>query len=225
MAVDWRLAGQPVNVMESLMVLGQAQDRAAQQQQAQAEAARQAQFQQQLGSAIDPATGNVNASAARLAYINSGNAEGALKFGRDQQTDFANRRKQAAEPVAMAAMEILRLPPEQQAQAFNGYIDQFSQSNPDAEQFRNIPPAQLPQFLKGLLAETGYLDDFMKANEPKEFNIGPGEGRYRMGPNGVETVIAPNTGGGQFGDAVAPPAGFVLDDGGPVSQAPGNFRR
>lgn len=213
MSVNWNM-GQPVNVMQSLQLLGASQDRARQQQQMEAqeqarlaEAARQAQFQQQLGGAIDPVTGNVNSQAARLAYINSGNAEGALKFGRDQQTDFASRRKQAAEPVAMAAMEILKLPPESQHQAFLGYIDQFSQSNPDAGQFRNIAPEQLPQFLKGLLAETGYLDDFMKANEPKEFNIGPGEGRYRMGPNGVETIIAPNAGEGEFGaPAGVPPS-------------------
>ena len=67
MPLDYGLLGRPVNVMESLQVLGQSQERAKQQQAQESEMQRNALFQQQLGGAIDPMTGNVNAGAARLA--------------------------------------------------------------------------------------------------------------------------------------------------------------
>ncbi len=218
--VDWSLRPRPINVLETLASLGAGQEQARMQQQREAEMAqiqKQQMFQQQLGAAIDPVTGRVNEGAARLAYIGSGNAEGALKFTQDRSTDFAKRRKEVAEPIAQTAWKVLEMPPEQQAAAFYNYVDQFAQTNPAAAQFRDVPPDKIPQFLEAMLAEVGWLDDFQRDNEEKPFNVGPEDGRYIMDPTqpgGVRTIIAPNSGQGQFGEPVdtstAPQVGAVV---------------
>ena len=173
MPLDYGLLGRPVNVMESLQALGQSQECAKQQQVQELKLKREELFQQQLGGAIDPMTGNVNASAARLAYMNAGNAEGALKFGRDQQTDFANRRKATAEPFAMAAWDVLQKPPEEQAMAWDAYVDQFAQQHGEAAmQFKG---QFSPELAKAFLAETGHLDDFMKDQKPEFRNVAYGD--------------------------------------------------
>lgn len=206
MAVNWGLLGQPVNVLESLQVLGASQDRARLEQEREADrqnalmkAAQEQQFQQQLGGAINPQTGQIDSAAARMAYLNKGDAVGAIQFGRDQTTDFATRRKQVAEPFAQAAMETLNLPDDQIAAAVSGYLDEFERVNPDAGQFRQVtlrPPAEIRQFLKGILAETGYLDDYMKANEPKSMVI-PDGGEIGFVQNGrrIDEPPAQSTGG------------------------------
>lgn len=164
MPLDYSLAGRPVNVMESLQALGQSQDRARLLQERGDQMARQSKFQHDLGGAINLSTGQVDNSAARLAYLNAGDAEGAMKLGQTQSADFAARRKQTAEPFAQAAWDVLQRDPSEQAGAWDQYVDQFAQVHPEAAQFKG---QYSPELAKAFLAETGHLDDYMKENAPK----------------------------------------------------------
>jgi hypothetical protein len=188
MPIDWNLAPKPVNVLESLQALGQSQDRArlvqereAQMQQQQAEKSRLLQFNQQLGATINPQTGAVDSTAARMAYLGAGDPQGAIKFGRDQQTDFAAGRKAQAEPFAMAAWDVLQHPPEQQGQAWDAYVDQFAQQHPEtAQQIMQFKGQYSPELAKAFLAETGHLDDFMKDQKPEYRNVSYDDNVYDM---------------------------------------------
>jgi hypothetical protein len=161
MTVDYNLLGKPINVMESLQMLGAGQERARTEQARQTEMDKQQQFQESLRGAINPQTGEVDTNAARLAYLNKGDVEGAMKF---QQGDFATRRKAIAEPYAQAAWDVLQRNPEQQASAWDQYVDQFSQQHPEAAQFKG---KFTPELAKAFLAETGHLDEFMRETAPK----------------------------------------------------------
>lgn len=51
------------------------------------------------------------------------------------------------------------------------------------------------------------VSQLISADQTKAFNVGPGEGRYTMDRDGnIVTIIAPNTGGQEFGAPVAGPA-------------------
>ena len=164
MPLDYSLLGKPINVMESLQALGQSQDSARILQEREDQMAKQQRFQSDLGGAINPTTGAVDGSAARLAYLNNGDAEGAIKFGQQQQTDFAAQRKKTAEPFAQAAWDVLQRDPAEQSAAWDQYVDQFALQYPAAAQFKG---QYTPEIAKAFLAEVGLLDDYMKDTAPK----------------------------------------------------------
>jgi hypothetical protein len=186
MPLDYSLLGKPVNVMESLQALGAAQDRTRALQERESQMAKQQQFEQQLSGSINPRTGAIDGSAARLAYLNNGDAEGAMKFTQGQNEDFAARRKAAAEPFAMAAFDVLQQPAEQQAAAWDQYVDQFARDHPEAAQFKG---QYSPELAKAFLAETGHLDDFMKETAPKATVI-PQGGEIGFVQNGRRVDVA-----------------------------------
>jgi hypothetical protein len=197
MPVDYNLLSKPINVMESLQMLGAGQERARTEQAHKTEMDKQKQFQASLRSAINPQTGEVDTAAARLAYLNNGDAEGAMKF---QQGDFATRRKAVAEPYAQAAWDVLQRDPEQQAAAWDQYVDQFSQQHPEAAQFKG---KFTPELAKAFLAETGHLDEFMRETAPKATVI-PQGGEIGFVQNG-RRVDVPNEQVSQSGPPDAAP--------------------
>lgn len=93
-----------------------------------------------------------------------------------QEQKFTREQQQAAlGQVAQAAADVLRRPEAERAQAWDSYIDQFAQSDPSVAQFKG---QYSEQRLRALLAQTGGLDDFNKANDPKLNITGTGNGSY-----------------------------------------------
>jgi hypothetical protein len=217
MPIDYSLLGRPVNVMESLQLLGQAQGNARELQQQQDEQSRQSQFRHDLTGAINPQTGAVDSSAARLAYLGAGDPEGAIKFGASQTADFASHRKQVAEPYAQAAWDVLQRPPEQQAAIWDQYVDHFAQQHPEAAQFKG---KFTPELARGFLAETGHLDDFIKETAPKATVI-PQGGEIGFIQGGRRIDTAPSAVSSQ--QIPPPPSGFVIVGTGGKTPASGKF--
>jgi hypothetical protein len=120
--------------------------------------------------------------------------------------------------IAQAAYQIVQLPEEQRPQAWDAYIQQGVQLGFDGlAQFQGRYD---PQTLNGVVAKAGEMKQFQEFQQPKYTPIGEaGLAGFQFGQ--------PIQQGGQpqnFGSVPAPPPGFVLDEGGPASQAPGTFR-
>ena len=134
MAVNWSLAAQPVNPLQALQAFGMAQQQQQQRaQQEQEQAQRQQEFQLRQRQA-----------------------------GLQERKFSDEARKAALGQVAQAAADVLRRPENERAQAWDGYIDQFAQSDPSAAQFKG---QYSEQRLRSILAQTGELDNFNKASE------------------------------------------------------------
>ena len=85
----------------------------------------------------------------------------------------------------------------------------LEQMGAPAEMLDRIDPLNDTQ-LDAAIATSQKIGDLIAQSQPKEFNVGPGEGRYARDPitGEIRTVIAPNPGGHSFGAPVpvAPPA-------------------
>lgn len=138
--------------------------------------------------------------------------ETAMKLD-DRQLEKAT---EGFEFIGQAAFAIDALPPEQQAAAFDAYIEQGVQLGFDGlGQYRG---QYNPQLLQGIVAKSGEMQPFMKAREPVSFNVEPGAGRYERARDGtISTVIEPNYGGAEPFSPAGPQGGAQ-----PVAKAVGN---
>jgi hypothetical protein len=144
----------------------------------QAAAARKAQIQR------DAAAGKPEA-VAELAGID-------FNAWRGLNTDAQAKIAAGYDAMGQAGLFVASLPPEQRSGAWDQQVDLLAQRFPDVAQYRG---KYSDQSLQSVIGQAGQFDKFWQMTKPQEFNVGPGEGRYRQTANGIETVIAPNTQG------------------------------
>lgn len=132
----------------------------------------------------------------------------------------AEQRDAAAQEAKIfgnAALDILSRPPEQRGAAVASYIQQLGPQYPEVAQIAQLPPEQQEMALRAAVAEAQMMDKLHSLERPDYMAI-PAGGTLvdTRNPQAVQ----------QFGQGAVPPppAGFVLDDGGPAP-APGNFPR
>lgn len=141
----------------------------------------------------------------RLAYVNS---EMFLKLGDEGKKQLAD----TYEKVGQGAWSILQMPPEQQGPALQQFMQQM-QIDPSKLNLNGTPE----QNLKMALAYAGKLDEWEKFAQPDYTAVGEaGLAGFQFGKPIMQGGAPQN-----FGPAL--PEGFVLDDGGPESQAPATF--
>lgn len=110
-----------------------------------------------------------------LAYFQFGNQLGAQVRERQaaqqaaQQKDAEERVKAATAYIAQSAFQIVQLPPEQRAQAWDAYVDQGSQQFPGLAQYRG---KYTPEGLNSIVAQAGKMPEFQQFQQPKYVPIG-----------------------------------------------------
>lgn len=209
MGINWDLAGPPVNVLQSLAVLGHAQEQRRQQD----ERDKAAEFEHRLASAYNISTGKADPIGVRQAFVGAGDTRGAMQFDQQNAAHSASEKKAMAEPYAQAIMDVLKYPPAERAARFDAYATEFAKTHPEAEAFIGH---YNDQFAHNFLAETGHLDDFNKSQEPKAVPITAG-GEIGFVQNGQRVdrpqgpVAAPTT--KQEYDQLPPGSPYVAPDG------------
>lgn len=88
----------------------------------------------------------------------------------DQQ-DHAERQTKV---LGNAAMDILNRPPEQQAAAFNGYIDQLSEQMPELEKYRGLQGPQLQEVLRGAVSQAELMQTLIQNENPGYITVPEG---------------------------------------------------
>jgi hypothetical protein len=109
--------------------------------------------------------------------------------------------KDAVDAMGQGALFVANQPPEARAAAWDQTIDALSQRFPNLAQYKG---GYSEQSLQGAIAQAGQFNQFYQMTKPQEFNVGPGEARYRQTANGIETVIAPNLEGAPAFSPVTP---------------------
>lgn len=130
--------------------------------------------------------------------------------------------------LGTAALQIAELPPEQHAQAWDGYIDQGIAMGFDG--LAQYKGKYSPQALNAVAARADKMKDFLAADDPQLRNVAYGDTVVDTRPvasgGSPRVVIAPNPGNAQTGTPAAnippPPPGFVMN-GGPTQPASGQF--
>lgn len=122
---------------------------------------------------------------------------------------------QGMKAIGSAAYEVALMPPEQRAAAWDRRIAFLAQSYPEIAKYRG---QYSPENLQGVLAQTGMTEKVMEAMQPRYQAIP--EGGTLVNTRDPRAVAQFGTGG-----LPPPPAGFVLDNGGPTPPASGNFPR
>lgn len=148
------------------------------------------------------------------------------------------RKQQALQSTTIgnAAFDVARRPPEQQAAAWDSYIDQLSQQYPELAQFKG---KYTPELLQATIAQANMSQDWIKSQMP-DYQVIPQGGTLIDTRNAQATQqFSPQQGSGNLPQISSPdqarslPPGsqFLLPDGrigtvpgGPAS-APGGFQR
>lgn len=127
-------------------------------------------------------------------------------------------KKQAIDGIKYigdAAYQIVQLPEQQRAAAWDAYIDQGVSMFPGLAQYKG---KYSPQALNSIVSQAGQMKEFQTFQQPKYAQVGEnGLAGFQYGKPLNGTDGKPQN----FGPAL--PQGFVVD-GGPTPPASGNFR-
>lgn len=139
-----------------------------------------------------------------------------LNFDKWSKIDTRQRAAAAEEAGVMgqAALDVLSLPPEQRQARVMAYAQQMPQYADDISRIAQLPPQELEAALRSQVAQAKLIEKLHSMERPQEFNIGPGEGRYRRDPRTgqISTIVQPNYGGAPAFSPAQPAA--------PPTQAP-----
>jgi len=154
------------------------------------------------------------------------------QLGLSERKAGMDARKAEYEPFAQAVMDIERRPEAERPALWDQYVDYFvQQGHGEAAQLKGRYSSQAA---RGILAETGYLDDFLKQSEPS-YQVIPQGGKlqgFQFGQpmtGGAPAASGPQPGavedGYRFkGGNPADPSAWEPVQGGPSQPATGGFR-
>jgi hypothetical protein len=156
------------------------------QMQQQQRAAQEAELTQQAFS-DDP---NVRGQAMQqLAVLN-------FPKWKDLRDDQKAAAAQESKVFGDAALSLSQVPYGQRRDLILAYAQQMPQFAEQINEIAFLPEAEQNNALRVAVTEAGLIQKLIDLEQPQQFNVGPGEGRYEIGANGqVRTVIQPNYGG------------------------------
>lgn len=162
--------------------------------------------EQALSRSIGAQAASGDTAGARKSALESGNFDLAKQFddldetGRKRTADFWDK-------AGSVAFRLRGLKSNEERAAYwteaRSILEQEGAPTDLLDKFDPNNPAQLD----AAIATAQKVGELYTQTKPQEFNVGPGEGRYERDPitGDVRTIIAPNPGTENFGDAVDNP--------------------
>ena len=150
------------------------------------------------GQLVQAALGGDPAALRQLATVN-------FDTWRTLDTQQRETVKQEADIYGNAAMDVLRLPPNQRAQAVLAYADRLGSA--EIAELANLPPQELEAALRAQIAESGMIKELHAMERPDYMVIPEGGVAVNRRDPAALSQFAP----GAQGDIPPPPPGFTLD--------------